>query len=363
MRDISQILYHLTVCIITLLRPGGLKSVAAENLILRQQLIVMSRTRKRSPRLTQTDRTLFALLSQVITRARLRKLAIIVQPATILKFHRAMVKKKYRELYSAKSPGKPGPKGPDQELIRLVVDFKHRNPRMGYDRIAMQVLQAFGIEVDKHVIRRILAKHYKPIYPGGPSWLTFLGQAKDSLWSVDLFRCESIHLKSHWVMLAVDIYTRRIAGFAAYAGDVNGIIVCRQLNQILRGRSPPARISTDHDPIFKHHRWQANLRVLDIEEVKTVPYTPLSHPFVERTIGTVRREFLDRTLFWNETDLSNKLAQYQTYYNEFRGHLSLGGKTPVQIAEKACVPKQPIRNYSWISHCNGLFHTPMVNRC
>jgi hypothetical protein len=79
---------------------------------------------------------------------------------------------------------------------------------MGYDRVTMQVLQAFGVDVDKHVIRRILAKYCKPSYPGGPSWLTFLGQAKDSLWSIDLFRCESFgrafrHLRSHWVMLAV----------------------------------------------------------------------------------------------------------------------------------------------------------------
>jgi putative transposase len=360
MRDIFHFLYNWAVCIITLLRPGGVKSVAAENLILRQQLIAMSRSRKRSPRLTQTDRTVFAFLAQIIPRTRLRKLAIIVQPATILKFHRAIVQKKYRRLYSAKSPGKPGPKGPDPELIRLVVDIKHRNPRMGYDRIAMQVLQAFGVEVDKHVIRRILARHYTPIYPGGPSWLTFLGQAKDSLWSIDLFRCESIHLRSHWVMLAVDIHTRRIIGFAAHAGDVNGIIACRLLNQILGGRSPPARVSTDHDPIFKHHRWQATLRVLDIDEVKTVPYTPLSHPVVERTIGTVRREILDQTLFWNEADLSRKLAQYKTYYNKFRGHLSLDGKTPAQIAERAYVPKQPIHNYSWISPCNGLFNTPMA---
>ena len=87
MRDISKTLFHLAVCIVTLLRSGGVKSVAAENLILRQQLIVMSRTRKRSPRLTQTDRTLFALLAQIVPRAQLRKLAIIVQPATILKFH------------------------------------------------------------------------------------------------------------------------------------------------------------------------------------------------------------------------------------------------------------------------------------
>jgi transposase InsO family protein len=161
-------------------------------------------------------------------------------------------------------------------------------------------------------------------------------------------------------MLAVDIHTRRIIGFAAHAGDVNGIIACRLLNQILGGRSPPARVSTDHDPIFKHHRWQATLRVLDIDEVKTVPYTPLSHPVVERTIGTVRREFLDQTLFWREADLSRKQAQYRTYYSKFRGHLSLDGKTPAQIAERAYVPKQPIHNYSWISHCSGLFNTPMA---
>lgn len=183
MRDLPILLYHLVACLINLLRPGGLKSIAAENLILRQQLIVLNRTRQRSPRLTQADRTLFAILAHIIPRRRLRKLAIIVQPATILNFHKALIKRKYRLLYSAKNPGKPGPKGPDPELVKLVVEIKHRNPRMGYDRIAMQIYQAFGVEVDKHVVRRILAKHYKPSYPGGPSWLTFLSQTKDSLWS------------------------------------------------------------------------------------------------------------------------------------------------------------------------------------
>ena len=99
---------------------------------------------------------------------------------------------------------------------------------------------------------------------------------------------------------------------------------------------------------------------MNIDEVKTVSYTPLSHPFVERAIGTVRGKFLDQTPFFNTNDLSRKLAQYKTYYNEIRGHLSTGGKTPVDIADKACVPKQPIRNYSWISHCNDLFNTPMA---
>jgi transposase InsO family protein len=348
------------VCSIRLLRPGGIKSIAAENLILRQQLIVLKRSGRRSPRLTQNDRMLFAILAHIIPHGRLRKLAIIVKPATILKFHRALVKRKYRLLYSAKSPGKPGPKGPEPQLIKLVVELKHRNPRMGYDRIAMQVHQAFGIEVDKHVVRRILAKHYKPKYPGGPSWLTFFNQAKDSLWSIDLFRCESIHLKFYWVMLAIDINTRRIIGFATHAGDLDGPTACRAFNQLQTGRSPPRWISTDHDPLFTHHRWKANLRILGIEEVKTVPYTPLSHPFVERVIETVRREFLDQVLFWNGRDLSKKLGQYMVYYNETRGHLSLNGKTPEQKARNALISKLSIENYSWIPHCNALISTPIA---
>ncbi len=207
----------------------------------------MERTRRRAPRLTQADRTLFAILAQIVSPNRLRKLAIIVRPATILNFHKALVNRKYRLLYSAKHQGKPGPKGPDPELIKLVVEMKHRNPRMGYDRIAIQIYQAFGIVVDKHVVRRILAKHYRPRDPGGPSWLTFLSQTKDSLWSIDLFRCESIPLKSHWVMLAIDINTRRIMGFATHAGDVDAIIACRLFNRIQAGRSPPRWISTDND--------------------------------------------------------------------------------------------------------------------
>jgi transposase InsO family protein len=360
MRDISRFFYDLVACIIKMLPPGGVKSIAAENLILRQQLIVIKRTRKRAPRLTQADRTLFAILAQVIPQNRLNKLAIIVKPTTILKFHRALVKRKYRLLYSAKRPRKPGPKGPEPELIKLVVEMKHRNSRMGYDRIAMQVYQAFGIEVDKQVVRRILAKHYKPSYPCGPSWLTFLSHTKDSLWSIDLFRCESIHLKSHWVMLAIDIHTRRIIGFATHAGDVDGIAACRLFNQIQAGHSTPRRISTDHDPVFTHHRWHANLRVLGIVEVKTVPCVPLSHPFVERAIGSVRREYLDQILFWNENDLSRKLDQYKAFYNETRGHLSLNSKTPRQTAEKTARSIIPINNYDWASHCNGLFSTPIA---
>ena len=117
-------LYHFVACFIKLLRPGGIKSIAAENLVLRQQLIIMNRARQRSPRLTRTDRILFAILAHIIPFKRLRKLAIIVKPATILSFHKALVKWKYSRLYSNKEKKKPGRKGQDQALIDLVIETK-----------------------------------------------------------------------------------------------------------------------------------------------------------------------------------------------------------------------------------------------
>src|SRR5579862_9317774 len=170
---------------------------------------------------------------------------------------------------------------------------------------------AFGVEIDKDVVRRVLANHYRPeSNAGGPSWLTFLGHSKDSLWSCDLFRCESATLKSYWVLLVMDQFTRRIVGFGAQRGIVDGAALCRMFQRAIRGNGPPRYLSSDHDPLYRFHQWQANLRVLGVTEIKTVPYVPLSHPFVERLIGTVRRELLGRTLFWTTSDLETKLIDF-----------------------------------------------------
>src|SRR5579864_8558254 len=122
---------------------------------------------------------------------------------------------------------------------------------------------------------------------------------KDSLWRMDLFRCESGTLRTHWVLVIMDQYTRRIIGFGVHAGTVNGVALCRMFNRALRGQLwMPKYLSSDHDPLYKFHQWQANLRILGVTEIKSVPCVPLSHPFAERLIGTIRRECLDHTLFW-----------------------------------------------------------------
>jgi putative transposase len=130
-------------------------------------------------------------------------------------------------------------------------------------------------------------------------------------------------------------------------------------NRATRGHTPPTYLSSDHDRLYLFHQWQANLRILDVEAIKTVPYAPRSHPFVERLIGTIRRECLDRTLFWTATDLELKLLEFQRYYNGYRAHAGLKGRTP-DSSPAAGGSRASVGSYRWQPHCRGLYQTPMA---
>jgi len=220
---------------------------------------------------------------------------------------------------------------------------------------------AFEVNINKDLVRRVLAKHYRPAPDdSGPSWLTFIGHTKDSLCSIDRFRCESILLNTHWVLVVMDQFTRRIIDFGVHVGDVDGVALCRMFNTAISTRGVPKYLSSDNDPLYQYHQWQANLRILDVDELKSIPYTPCSHPFIERLIGTIRREYLDHTLFWNAQDLERKLADFRQYYNRERVHQSLGGDTPAVLSGNPLPLRANLCNYSWLSHCNGLFQTPIA---
>jgi transposase InsO family protein len=122
----------------------------------------------------------------------------------------------------------------------------------------------------------------------------------------------------------------------------------------------PKHISTDHDPLFRFHRWLANLRVLEIDEIKSVPHVPVSHPFVERLIGTLRREYLDHMFSWNALDLERKLGAFGLYYNESRVHQSLSGSTPEEQAGKSRPGCATLDSFGWREHCRGLFQTAIT---
>jgi putative transposase len=362
MRDLLILSIHLLVTLAKLLRPGGARAVAAESLVLKQQLLIINRTRQRAPNLTTLDRFVLGLTTLFVNPHRIPKLAAILKPATLFKFHKTLVERKYRLHFFSSFRGRrrPGPKGPPAELIAAIGELKRRNPRFGCVRIAEQISHAFGVDIDKDVVRRVLEKHVRPDCSNGPSWLTFIAQSKDSLWSLDLFRCESVLLHTHWVMVVMDVFSRQIIGFGVEPASVDGLSVCRMFQNATATQPLPKHVSTDHDPLFRFHRWLANLRVLEIKEIKSIPYTPVSHPFVERLIGTIRREHLDQTLFWNSLDLTRKLEEFKIYYNNSRVHQSLCGATPAELSGKPRCARAVFDSFGWKNHCRGLFQTPVA---
>ena len=137
MRDLLLLAIHLFVTLAKLLRPVGARAVVAESLLLKQQLIVSNRSRQRAPNLSTLDRFVLGLITLFVSPRRIPKLSAIVKSATLRKFHKALVDRKYRILFSLSGrPRKPGPKGPSSELIAAIVELKRRNPKFGCVQIA-----------------------------------------------------------------------------------------------------------------------------------------------------------------------------------------------------------------------------------
>jgi putative transposase len=173
-----------------------------------------------------------------------------------------------------------------------------------------------------------------------------------------MLRCESVVLRTYWVLVVMDQCTRRIIGFGIQAGVVDGFALCRMFKQAIRGvTTVPRYLSSDHDPLYRFHQWEANLRILGVTEIKTVPYVPSSHPFIERLIGTIRRECVDRLLFWTASDLELKLLRFRDYYNRYRTHSALEGQTPIKNPESK---RAELKLYRWQAHCRGLYQTPIA---
>ena len=162
MRDIFTLFLHAIVIVIRLGRPGGLRSVVAESVLMRHQILILNRGRKRAPNLRASDRIIAGLCTLLMRPARVLRSAVVLKPSTLLHFHKMLTKQKYRLLFSPKRGCRPGPKGPTKELIDAVVEMKRRNPTWGCKRIAQQITLAFGVDVDKDVVRRILAAHFQP---------------------------------------------------------------------------------------------------------------------------------------------------------------------------------------------------------
>ena len=149
MRDIFTLFLHAIVTIVQLSRPGGLRSVVAESVLLRHQVLILNRGRKRAPNLRASDRIIAGLCTLLMRHARVLRSAVVLKPSTLLHFHKMLTKEKYWLLFSPNRTCRPGPKGPARELIDAVVEMKRRHRTWGCKRIAHQIALAFGVEIDK----------------------------------------------------------------------------------------------------------------------------------------------------------------------------------------------------------------------
>src|SRR6516162_7431193 len=173
MTDLLLALLHVAVVTAKLCGPGGVRAVIAENLLLKQQLIVLRRARRRAPpNLTLSDRLLCGFGSLFLSPGRIRKLAIALRPSTLLAFHQVLVQCKYRRLFSStRCPKKRGPKGPDEALIQAIVELKSRNPGFGCPRIARIISRLSESTSTRTSSTACCRNTIAPPGGTGPSWL------------------------------------------------------------------------------------------------------------------------------------------------------------------------------------------------
>src|ERR1700682_3118762 len=156
MRDLAVLFLHLLATVARLAGPGGARALVAESVLVKQQLLILNRSRRRSPNLRLADRVVAGVCTLFMRPDRLVRAAIVLQTSALLRLHRALTTRKYRRLFSSTLRKKPGPKGPSREGIAAVADMKRRHPPWGCPRIAQQITLAFGIPMNKDVVRRIL---------------------------------------------------------------------------------------------------------------------------------------------------------------------------------------------------------------
>ena len=311
-------------------------------------------------RLPSTDRFVLGLTTLFARPLPVAKLGAILKPATLLRFPRAPVDRKYRRPFvSIGTPTKPGPKGPSKEPVAAIIDIRRCNPGLRYQRIAEQNANTFGIDVDRAIVRRVLARRVSSGYSDSldASSLTLLAHTKDSLGRVELFRCQSILFHGHWVLLLIDVLTRLIVGFGIDGEFIDGMTVCRMFTRAIAGTVLPKWISTDRDPLPRFRRWLASQRILDIEEIQSAPYASTPHPFGEHPIGATQRECQDRTFYWSSIYLEREFKVFRSCCSWARDHRAPNGTTPAHRTGSRSPSSAQFAGYVWKSHHLGLFET------
>jgi putative transposase len=287
-----------------------------EILALRHQLGILQRSVKR-PKLTATDRFLWAWLSTVW--ADWRSALVIVKPETVIAWHR----KGFRLFWTWKvRHGQPGRPPVPQDLRDLIRKISRENPLWGAPRIHGELLK-LGIDIGETSVSKYLVRHRKP---PSQTWRTFLENHLKTMVSVDFFTVPTIRFQVLYVFLVLLHERRRIIHFNVTAHPT-AEWTAQQLREAFPFDQSPRYLLRDRDSIFGGE-FRKEVTAMGIQEVLSTPRSPWQRAYVERVIGTIRRECLDHVIVFNEASLHRHVKSFMTYYHESRTHLSLAKDAP-----------------------------------
>jgi putative transposase len=298
---------------------GMFRSRAAlqiEIVALRHQLNVLQRSVKR-PRLKATDRWLWAWLSR--SWPEWRRALVIVKADTVIGWQR----KGFRLFWTWKSRhGQRGRPAVAKDIRLLIRRMSRDNPLWGAPKIHGELLK-LGIDISESTVSKYLVRHR-----GSPSqsWRTFLQNHVKDLVSVDFFTVPTIRFQILYVFLVLAHERRRILHFAITAHPT-AEWTAHQLREAFPWDTAPRFLLRDRDRIFGQE-FAKQLQAMGIEQVLSTPRSPWQRAYVERLIGTIRRECLDHLIVFNETSLRRHLQGFTDYYHRTRTHLSLKKDAP-----------------------------------
>jgi transposase InsO family protein len=310
------------------------QALVLENLALRHQLDVLQRNAKR-PRLTNQDRTLWVILSKSWPDWRMP--LAVVQPETVIRWHR----RGFRLYWRWKSrPRWPGRRKVPKEIREVIRKMSRDNPIWGAPRIHGELLK-LGVEVSQATVSKYMVRHRKP---SSQSWRTFLTNHAKDIISVDFFTVPAATFRILYVFIVLSNQRRRVVHFnvtdspsAAWTGQ--------QIVEAFPWDTVPKYLLRDRDGKYGED-FVRRVESLGIRHVLISAQSPWQNPYVERVIGSIRRECVDHAIIFNERHLRRVLKEYLTYYHNHRTHLGLEKDCPelrsVEPPELGSISAEPM---------------------
>ncbi len=291
-------------------------SLQLEIVALRHQITVYQRSTTR-PRIKRGDRILWSWIARLWSGW--RDTLSIVQPATVIAWQRKRFRDHWTKLSNHGEPGRPPvPK----EIIDLIRKMSAANICWGSPRIVGE-LRKLGIDVAKSTVEKY---RVRPRKPPSPTWKSFLNNHAKDIVSIDFLVVPTVGFRMLYVLVILSHHRRQVVHFNVTARPT-AHWTGQQIVEAFPFDSAPKYLIRDRDGIYGS-QFRKRVKSMDIEEILTAPRSPWQNAYVERMIGSIRRDCLDHIVVLNERQLKRILTSYFSYYHRWRTHLSLEMDSP-----------------------------------